>query len=50
MRALGPLPCPPPQPRGAPAATTAVAHAFNATTFALSLLLVFKTNSSYARW
>jgi len=37
-------------PRGAPSATVHLSSAFGMTTFALSLLLVFKTNSSYARW
>eukprot|EP00887_Chlorella_sp_A99_P001239 scaffold14.g1239.t1 len=37
-------------PRSWPHVTLALGQAFNLTAFALSLLLVFRTNSSYDRW
>ena len=37
-------------PPGWPALSLTTGDAFNQTSFALSLLLVFRTNSSYSRW
>jgi predicted membrane chloride channel (bestrophin family) len=40
----------PPAPQDVTQASSMLAVPFNLTTFALSLLLVFRTNSSYSRW